>query len=370
MKKYSIPADFNINNIAYLNELNEEFPSSKIVEVFGQLTENRLNSGRSIDVLPKVNWSLLEKYVYFLNSNSIDFNFTFNSSCMSNEEFFIENIDKIKVFVRNLLQIGINKMTIALPQLIELVKSVDEKIQIKASAICEINSVYKAKFYKKIGANRIVVDPDITRNFKLLRNIVEAFGEGVEIIVTNACMRNCPYKMFHYNYSAHKNVIATREEIDDYYDNRCFQQYASDKSASLKLNWVRPEDVQLYYKLGIQNFKIDGRQHILKGDYIKTIKYYFKEKYDGNLFELIHFFANDQMPFRYIENRNLDGFITPFYENENFCSENCDECGYCEMIAKNDKGLLKAAKTSKMMYYQVRESDSFNKAIQQEMNYE
>lgn len=365
MKKYSIPADFNVNDIARLHELNNNGLGSAVTETYGQVTVNGNNSGRSLDVLPPIGLNQLEKYVKQLTEHDIDFNYTLNSSCLSNDEFTLEFMYDTRELIKNLWDIGVKKITIALPAVIELVKSIQPDMEIKASAICEINTPYKALFYKKLGADRVVVDPDITRRFGILRSICQAFGAGVEIIATNACRCDCPYKMFHYNFTAHKSLDSNDKHILDYYDNRCFLQHAEENTVSLKLNWIRPEDIHYYDDIGISSFKIDGRQHILQGDYIKTLLYYFEEKFDGNLFELIHFFDGNQAPLRYLENRNLDGFIEPFFNGDKFCNGICDTCQHCVSFLKRDPKAISAARASKIMFTQVRNADKYIKSIQQ-----
>jgi collagenase-like PrtC family protease len=111
-------------------------------------------------------------------------------------------------------------------------------------------------------------------------------------------------------------------------------QKAGGVKNAIRLNWIRPEDLKYYVDAGIFHFKIQGRQNILQGDIIKTLKHYFSEDYDGNLFDLITLFApyNSFQP--YMDNKKLDGFIKTFYIKPDFCKDMCDSCGYCESYAR------------------------------------
>lgn len=335
MKYFSVPADFKLETIDRLHELNAAHMNAKLIETYGQATSIGLvNSGRVTDALPKVELKDFEKYVMYSESKGIRFNYTLNPACMGNAEFSKEGIREIIKLLKTLHGIGVDSLTLTSPQLIELVKSTGMDFRIKASAICEITSPSKSLFYKKMNVDRIVVDPDITRDFNCLSRITEIFGTGVEIIVNNLCYKNCAYKMFHYNHEAHCIPQNISQDIKDYYFNRCSIQKAGGVKNTIRLNWIRPEDLKYYIDIGIFHFKIQGRQNILQGDIIKTLKHYFSEEYDGNLLDLITIFApyNSFQP--YMDNKKLEGFVKKFYENTDFCKDMCDSCGYCESYAR------------------------------------
>jgi len=335
VKFFSVPADFKEQTIEDLNMLNENYEGNRVHEVYGQLTEgNMLNSGRMVDVLPSVNLKQLEDYVRLLKKKSINFNYTLNPACFGNFEFSEKGISNINEFLSLLYEIGITHLTLTSPAIMEIARAHKYSFDIKASAICEINSAHKAAFYKKLGCERIVVDPDITRDFRQLQNISKIAVESIEIIINNVCVRNCPYKMFHYNHEAHCNKNNKEQSIHDYYINRCSLQKADNLVNVMKMNWIRPEDMHIYSDCGIQYYKIQGRQNVCQGDLIKCLKAYMKEQFNGDLFALITIFApyNSFQP--YINNKALDGFIEKFVKYPESCSGICDKCNYCSTYAK------------------------------------
>jgi len=335
MKYFSVPADFKLDTIDRLHELNASSKNSRLIETYGQVTSiDLVYSGRVTDVLPKVDLIDFERYVMYARSKGIHFNYTLNPACMGNVEFSKEGADEIFKLLKILNGMGVDSLTITSPQLMELVQAMGMGFKLKASAICEITTPSKSLFYKNKNVERIVVDPDITRDFDCLRRIVEVFGSGVEIIINNVCYKNCAYKIFHYNHEAHCTSQNTSQTIKDYFFNRCSMQKAGGIKNSIRLNWIRPEDLKYYMDVGIFHFKLQGRQNVLQGDIIKTLKYYFSEEYDGNLFDLITIFApyNSFQP--YLENKKLEGFIKAFYDKPDFCKDTCDSCGYCEGYAR------------------------------------
>jgi collagenase-like PrtC family protease len=370
VKYYSVPADFKIKSIHDIARLNELNYGAKVVEVYGQITSGKIiTSGRSSQLLPEVDLKALEEYVKQCKSNSIVFNYTLNSSCIGNQEFSDEGIMEITNLLEALSNIGVESLTIAMPSLFELVKASRFKFKTKASAICEISSVNKATFYKKLGAERIVVDPDITRDFKKLKRITGAVGSGVEIIINNVCFRDCAYKMFHYNHESHCNQTNKGQTIKDYYFHRCSMQKADQLRNVIKLNWIRPEDIKYYAEAGITHFKIQGRQSVLKGDLIKTLEYYFKEDYSGNLYSLITLFDSYNSFQPYIDNKSLEGFIKTFYEKPDFCQENCSRCGYCDMYTEKSMNLAETKEINSMATEFYNNFDEYIKRINMENTY-
>ncbi len=334
IKYFSIPADFKRETISKYVELNRKYNGIKIFETYGQMTETELlNSGRVTEVLPRIDKESFQEYISYSVKSGIEFNYTINPACFGNLEFTIEGIQNITHFLYELYDTGVRWLTVTSPAIMEIVNSLDVEFQVKMSAICEITAPYKAKFYQDLGAKRVVIDPDVTRDFDRLEMIGKAFGDGVEIIVNNVCYKNCPYKMFHYNHEAHC-TRKSPQEIRDFYFNRCSLQKAQNPESFIRLNFIRPEDLKFYMDCGIHYFKIQGRQNIVTGDIQRVLEAYIKEEFDGNLMDLITLFSpyNSFQP--YIENRKLDGFIQTFYKNRRFCKDNCSECNYCLKYAK------------------------------------
>lgn len=102
--------------------------------------------------------------------------------------------------------------------------------------------------FQSIGASRMVVDETINRDFTTLRNIRNAFGNGVELIVNVICHKNCIFEMFHHNQTSHDNHSNKENPSVSYYSHMCMLQRCDRPSTLLKLNWIRPEDISLYVR--------------------------------------------------------------------------------------------------------------------------
>jgi hypothetical protein len=362
MKYFSVPADFKKETIDKYKKLNDSYEGSSIFETFGNIKfENPFGSGRLKDTLPDVNMDRLKEYIEYSKDNGIGFNYTMNASTLKNKELTKDGIVEIKEFLKKLYGIGVRDITASLPSLIEIIKSTNDNFKIKTSTISGVNTPNKAVAYKNMGVDRIVTDEGINRNFRTLKDIVNAFGENVELLVNVVCYNNCIYRQFHYNYYCFESV--ENSSYFDYFINRCCQRMLNDPSIFIKNSWIRPEDIKHYYNIGIKYFKIQGRDLILRADPYKTLEYYFKESYNGDLWELIMMFDKKYIPTVRIDNKKLDGFIDPFVKIENFCKNSCANCQYC------NKYIEKAIDTKDLAVYKdyinSEKYDKFSKEIKE-----
>lgn len=347
MLLFSVPADFEQSTLEQIEKINKQYSDRRVAEVYGQITAGSITaSGRMLDQLPQISMEQLKEYIRQCKHYGIQFNYTLNASCMGNDELKDIFVGQLRDFLLSLDKAGVESYTVALPYLIDLIKKLLPDRSIKASAICEINSLGKALHYRHLQVERIVIDPDITRRFDILRNICDVFGENVEIIINNACLKGCPYKIFHYNHEAHCGSRDTVQCDRQYYYHKCSLQKAQDCSNYIKLNWIRPEDLHFYTKEGIRYFKIHGRNSISSDGLIKVIQAYFSEQFDGNLMDLLTLFQPYNAFQPTIDNCKLQGFLERFYQYPNACNDQCETCGHCAEYASKSMNLEQAQELS------------------------
>ncbi len=335
MKYFNVPADFKEETIDRYAALNKKYRDSKVTETYGQITVgNSMGSGRAYDLIPKVDIGRLKSYIEYSKEKDIAFNYTLNATCIGNREFSAEGAAEITAFLDRLYDAGVRSLTVTLPSLMELIRLKGYDFEIKASTVCQIINANKAEAFKKMGVDKIVIDESINRDFETLRRIRNTFGEKVEVITNVICHKNCVYEMFHHNQTSHDSGTASDMPSSTYYSHRCMMKRCESPETIMKLAWIRPEDIQYYVGIGINYFKLQGRQAVMKGDPVRTVECYCKESYDGNLMELLDMFSPTNSFSVYIENGKMDGFIKPFYEIPNFCKNDCVSCSYCENFAK------------------------------------
>lgn len=364
MRYYGVPADFRKETIDRYASLNSSYKDSKVVETYGQISiGTTYEAGRILKDIPKVDILNLKDYIKYSKAKGIGFNYTINGSCMGNREFTREGISEIVKFLGDLYNAGVRSITVALPSLIEIVKSSKYDFEIKASTLCQITNANKALTYKKAGVERIVLEESINRDFHTLKRIVQAFGDKVEIIINTLCYKDCTYRTFHYNQMGHDSIEKSRESISSFYNHACMLKRCESVGNILKLSWVRPEDIKYYSGIGINYFKIQGRHTVSKGDPVRVVESYFKESFHGNLVELLEIFNPPNSFSIYVDNKKLDGFLKPFYANDNFCKRDCTNCGYCENFVRKCVDYSHAQEVNDLANKFYIEFDEFSNAI-------
>ena len=198
MKLFTVPADFRTSTIDRLAELNARHEEAAVSEIYGSITRGGVfGSGRVSSELPDIDLRQLEKYVGYAASRGINFNYTLNPSCAGNIELTGGGLRREERFLARLWGMGIGHLTVSLPTLMTIIKDSGHPFSIKASTICQINSAFRAEHYRNRGLDRMVIDEDITRDFRRIRQICAAFGDGVEMIINSLCIKDCPNRMFH-----------------------------------------------------------------------------------------------------------------------------------------------------------------------------
>lgn len=332
---FSIPADFKTSTIEQLVALEQKYPNNKVREVFGNLSGSKWPSGHGFLKSQRYAESLegLKEYITIAAAFGIDFNYTFNASCLDNGDILHAPLEEILEFVGELVSIGVNRITVASPALMMAVRKRYPFLMITASAITHVDSVLKSKWLEELGVQTIVLDEDITRNIHRINSIATHTDMDIEIIVNSKCTFNCLYRNFHYNSVCHDFPAGGRAVFS--YGGHCAAFRHNNPVELIKSLWIRPEDLEAYEKKGVTVFKIIGRERLSDIHLLKMVESYFAHSYEGNLVDLIFGFA-DTVKHLYIDNKKLDGFVDKFFNEEVDCLSQCtpDRCMYCDEYLK------------------------------------
>lgn len=330
MKKFCLSTDFRRQTIEFFSHMHETTPN-RVIEVYGNITQSGFSSGRSELNLPQCSLEELAIYIDFLHKNGIEFSYTFNSPCLSNNEFTERGYKRIISFLGQLIDVGVDRFTIASPVLIELITAVFPQIKVTASAICQIDSLEKARDYASLkSVDRLVIFEDGLRDFKLIESISTTLPVELEAIINQHCLFGCSYRIFHRTAVAHDWPLRDDQiEADTYYQS-CMIKKLTKVANFLKMpGIIRPEDLTYYEKAGVNYFKIIDRTQRITD--FNVVNKYLKETLEGNFFDLLPNLAT----YLYLDNRKLDGFMEFFVQHQNPCSRGCSDCGYCDHYARD-----------------------------------
>lgn len=201
-------------------------------------------------------------------------------------------------------------------------------IRTRASVNMRIGTLQGMKYASDLF-DGFYLQRDMQRNLDYVKK-VSAFcrdgGKELCMLVNSGCLRYCPGQVFHDNLIAHC-TDASSDRVPGYNPHVCWNLYAGGRNAAeiLKATWIRPEDVRNYAEY-IDIFKLATRQHAYPRSVISA---YAKEKWDGNLLELLEpGFSPAFFPYEI----NNEAFPDDFWINVGKCLNGCTDCGYCESV--------------------------------------
>lgn len=327
--------------------------------------------GRPSNTLRTIDKIKLEEHVRKVRNANIKFNYLLNGACLANNEQDSIWQKKFRNFLDYLRDIGVNALTVSNPFILQIIKKYYDCFSVRVSTFACIDSYEKAKFWEELGADYICVDfVKSNRNFEVLKYMVKNLKHAkIELLMTNSCLKDCPYIHTHTASLSHASNLISNEnkKYSDWCLYSCQEYELNHLEEYIKSPWIRPEDVKEYEKIGIEHFKITERDFPTK-EILKRVKAYTDRKYDGNLLDLIqghgwtnHEIQESNLEFDtnlnsekeilqeicrvrglgcerefpqhiYIDNKKLDGFINFFKQGK--CKGNCIECNYCKGISK------------------------------------
>ena len=367
MMKLTVAANYDAGLI-------ERLASYPVDEVFGKFPVDFVGGGRPSYMGTPLTRKELAAYVGLLKKHGIAFNYLLNSACMGNREWTRKWHKKLMSLLDTLGAMGITRLTVSTPFLLEIIKARRPQFHVKVGIFAQVDTAVRAKFWENLGADAITLESfSINRDFERLAGIREAVRCDLQLIANHCCIPNCPMQYYHQNGIAHSSD-GSRTLFIDYCFLRCSRMRLEEPTLLVKAGWIRPEDMDVYERMGYTTFKILERG-IPSEELLKRVKAYSERRFDGNLAELIfyygfreavkkkkfwalrHFFRPFQFNVRYAK-QFLDlikgqGMAFPIKKNPytidtaripaNFldgfkgrdCSmSDCDACRHCEKVAR------------------------------------
>jgi collagenase-like PrtC family protease len=321
-----------------------------VVDLYASLPHSTIGGGRPSVILPGATKESIVDQVGKIHDAGIQFTYTLNAPCMGGQEFLPETHRHMLDELQFIQDAGCDGVVVSIPYIVELIREQFPKLKVRVSTIAKINSVNKAMYYEGMGANSFTPDVMINRDFKVLEAIVQATKMEISLLLTDGCLYECPYRLYHYGLMGHASqTYSNRATYMDYPVISCSIDKLTKPAEVIKCRWVRPEDIPNYQEIGINTFKIGGRR-LSTERLLDSVKAYSELKYEGNLADIIEGFsfsmssnagprtAHEGRTIVTIDNTKLDGFIDFFKTKD--CASGCATCSYCEKWAE------KAVKTT------------------------
>ncbi len=355
------------------NALLDGLANTCTEEVYGKLAHDVVGGVRPAFLLPQISRQEAEEHVRNAHEKGIRFNYLINTMCLNNIHYSRKGYREIVELLEWIGAIGVDIVTAGFPYRVRLVQEVLPGMKIKASSVCRINSVYRAKQYEDLGVNEIILDENINRDFDTLKAIRQAVDCELELISNPCCLHDCPHQGEHVAHDGHASQ-------DHSMDNYCYLQFPyynctlkkfTNPVEIIKARWIRPEDLWAYEEIGYSKFKVVER--FKRSDVLlSTVMAYHNRSFDGNLIDMLTLTNPDvylepnleyfnkpehiNVPiimqvgglmdfalkdFIYIDNKKFDGFIEFFQKIGSCRNLDCDACGFCQTtfdkVARFDK---------------------------------
>jgi collagenase-like PrtC family protease len=270
----------------YDPEIVPELARYPVVEVFGKFPVDFAGGGRPAYLSTPLSTRQLENYVRLLKSHDIEFNYLLNPACTANREWSRSWQKKLMRILARLEDMGISHLTVTTPYLLEAVKSRSSHFKIKVGLYAMVDSVQRAVFWEKLGADSINLECRcINRDLNRLALIRKAVSCDLQLIANHICIPSCPMLGYHQNSIAHASAGSSTLFID-YCFLRCSRMRLEDPSLLIKSHWIRPEDIPAYEQLGYSTFKILER-NIPSDQLLKRVEAYSRRSFNGNLAEIL-----------------------------------------------------------------------------------
>jgi len=328
-----IPSNWDVDLLSPLSR------SGADIQLYSVLPTSMLGSGGTGPDIPPMTAEQAEEYIKLTHSSGLTFNYLINAPSMNNMEWDEDTHRDLVKHLDWLSNAGVDRVTVAIPYLVELIKRQFPHIKVELSTIAHVDSVARAKLFESLGVDSIILHTNINRNLELLRAIRKAVKCELGVLTNSLCLYQCPYEYYHNNTLGHasQHYNPLNGFYMDYCVTRCTLERFHDAAQFIKSRWIRPEDVSRYEEIGIDFFKIAGRA--MSSEWIiNTTEAYASGKYRGNLCDLLYV-PNPKLecprvgspPKVYIDNQALEGFINFFKKQD--CDSGCARCNYCQKTA-------------------------------------
>lgn len=344
------------------NTLLDGLAKTSTEEVYGKLPSDVIGGVRPAFLLPQISRNEAQDHVRYAHEKGIRVNYLINTMCLNNIHYSRKGHQEIVQLLEWIGSIGVDIVTVGFPYMIRLVQEVLPGMRIKASSVCRINSVHRAKQYEEMGVAEIIIDENINRDFDTLAAIREAVDCEVEIIANPCCLHDCPHQPEHVAHDGHASQTHSM-------DNYCYLQYPyynctlkkfTNPVEIIKGRWIRPEDLWAYEEIGYTKFKVVERFK-KTAVLLETVNAYQNRSHEGNLIDIltltnpdvyikpnVEYFNKPEhinvpmiiqvgglmdfalRDFIYIDNKKFDGFIEFFKKNGSCRNRDCDRCGFCQ----------------------------------------
>lgn len=292
----------------------------ELSSIYGCRQEQLIGHGRAPADVPYVDDETIERHALLARSLGVKFLYLLNGNChhldlsmpsvrkefLTDLEWIVDGVKADAVVVANPRAVGIIRSRYG-----------PEKLAVRVSTVAGVSSPRDLEPWLQLGIEGVVLHHDTNRDFAALKRIIDFSSNSsppinIELLLNESCIHGCSSRSTHY-----ARLAETGLKYVEGFQQTCNLLKFQDPSLLLAANWIRPEDVSLYNQIGIQRFKIAGRE-MPRTWLDRTVSSYLSGVYNGNLVDLFTMtpplpdtYANDLF---FLDNRQLKDFLALYCE--------------------------------------------------------
>jgi hypothetical protein len=177
---------------------------------------------------------------------------------------------------------------------------------------------------------------EYNRDFKriaMLSKWCKKHGKELKLLVNSGCLYSCPFHTFHDNLVAHETDTTNVDTEIWKNPSPCWDlMYKKDVVESAKTflqeSWIRPEDMY-HYEPFFTEAKLATRMHSHPR---RVVSAYVRGRFVGNMLDLTEPSFSKRFSQHILD---ATKFPADWFDKTSLCSKKCEECGYCEEVAKS-----------------------------------
>lgn len=346
----------------------------EVTSIYAKLPFDIVGGGRAGIVLPSVDWDSATAYINAAHRQNLSFCYLINAPCLGNLEHTEEGKKQILTFIDQLVNAGVDSVSIANLAVVALVHRNFPDLAIRGSVLSWPTNLPRLKYQESLGIDPLIIPySEFNRDFRMLEKIRSGLSCDMQLFVNVSCIYNCHYLGEHASSVGHASQITQHDQrassFLDFYLWQCTRRRLLHPELLLMSRWIRPEDLYLYEDMGFDEFKVIDRSRSTAW-LLRATRAYADRHYEGNLLDILslemlgdpagfHSDIEDQIRERmrhyeteerqlmlrmlklrcrllaldlYIDNAELADFLDGFQKIR--CAETyCEECRHCHRYA-------------------------------------
>lgn len=274
MYQFSVPMPYKKKEIDKLSEINNSVEKSKITSLYFSLpSSNELFTGFEQPRNMILNITKFAYWKYLLShslNKGFDIIYCFNSpgNIQIQNDKFPKKLEILQKLLFELEKIGINKLRVANPKLLSYLNKYYSQFILYGSTASDYKIIQEFQNLKEIHPyiKQIVPSHNINKNFKLLKNLIK-LNFDIEIMLNEGCIQGCSNRFEHET----ELIDCNLKNYDkfgyfpiDFCRKNCAKLELQNPFIYIsKGNHIYPWEIHEYSKIGINKFKLTGRDGIL-----------------------------------------------------------------------------------------------------------